>query len=118
MNSPYAGQARDPYGATFGSAQDKNYNSAVCAPPPPMPQSPLTNVINDLRRKAATLESLVETMECKLGPILVSLTDHPPKESGVLSQPQSAVVAELGEIEYRFGLLCKRIDTLITRTQV
>jgi hypothetical protein len=97
--------------------QHRGPSLADCPVPTP-PQSPLTNVINDLRRKVSALESLTEAMEQKLGPILVSIPEQPMKDrAGCISGPQSAVVMELGELEYRLGALCTRIDVLISRVQ-
>lgn len=85
---------------------------------PPAPMTPLQNVVNDLRRKTAALESLLEAMEVKLGPVLVVVPESPMKDPGNITAPQSQVVMELGEIEYRLGQLCRRVDTLMSRVQV
>ena len=80
--------------------------------------SALTNVINDLRRKVNSLESLYDTMAQKLAPILVPIPEAPMKDSGAgIAGPQSAVVMELSELEYRLGMLCRKVDTLITRIE-
>jgi hypothetical protein len=97
--------------------QHRGQSLADC-PVPASPQSPLTNVIDNLRRKVSALESLTEAMEGKLSPILVSIPEQPMKDRGCGSSgPQSAVVMELGELEYRLGVLCARIDVLISRVQ-
>jgi hypothetical protein len=104
---------RDPY------AQRNTYSASLGDCPAPTAQSPLSNVINDLRRKVTALESLTDAMEGKLAPILVSIPESPMKDrsGGAIAQPQSAVVAELAELEYRLGMLCTRIDMLMVRVQ-
>jgi len=37
--------------------------------------------------------------------------------SGITGQ-QSAITMELSEIEYRLGVLCRKIDVLLTRIEV
>jgi hypothetical protein len=125
---PHAGQARDPYAATFGNqpyvgrslnevlARDRAMmmrNDAV-----PTPAAPVTSMVNALRGRTSTLEALLDQMEGKLAPALVSLPESPEKDPGTLTGPQSALTMELGEVEQRLQRLCRRIDTLINRVEL
>jgi hypothetical protein len=103
---------------TYQDAPPKNYGSGSLGLPQAATQlSPLSNVIEGLRRKAASLEQLYEGLQQKLSPILVSVPEGPPTKDGGISGPQSSVVMELQEIEYRLGILCRKIDLLITRVE-
>lgn len=97
------------------TARDRDMAMNACAPVPA--QSPLSNVIDALRRKVGALESLHDAMQQKLAPILVSVPEQPMKDGAGISGPQSAAVMELSELEYRLGILCRKLDTLITRIE-
>jgi len=86
--------------------------------PAPNSQSPLSAVIDTLRRKTGSLEQLFEAMQVKLGPVLVSVPEQPEKCGSGITGPQSAITMELSEIEYRLGVLCRKIDVLLTRIEV
>lgn len=103
-------------GGAITRAEYEASQNAFCTPP--VAQSPLSTVIDNLRRKVGSLEGLYDGLQQKLQPIIVAVPEGPPMKEGGITGQQSAVVMELSELEYRLGMLCRKIDTLISRIEV